>query len=768
MLNSIIKVDLHIHSSASSYKDGKIVGQSDIGHLDSLLDKIDSNGINLFSFSDHNRFDKDLFVAAKEKIDSGKYLNIKNILPAVEFDVAIDDGKPSCHIIAVFDASSEEELSLIKGALQEDPLTLPSDFYSKDSFEKILRKAGLNVLLIGCQRKDLSNPSGGSNCVSDSCEKPLSFIQSGYINALEYQSSKVEGILINNLTDLPKDIGVSLIAGSDCHEWDAYPLHHKNMIAPKDKVYYFQIKALPSFMGLVLAFSAPQSRFKRTNREYKFIKSFTVQDKEYDLSNGINVIIGENGSGKSTLLNGIALGESNIKHAYMKRILKDNGFSVDDENLEMVKLVTQSQLIDNNNNEKSIFGNEVTFNRINNTNFEKAIHDYCFDILNKIESKISFTSKLNSLDKDFVFNYELDGTATYYVQIVESDNFSKTTNNYSDRLESINGILKTIKEEYGMDIYNDDEKRKLKEAFELITELKASISKKYLDAKAESMIKNIISSKIKDYNSLIDCISNTADSDKRTYNSGKQIFIDNILGTIREKNKYEEITIRKQVLNSEDGCSIVQDGGFDFVTKSKYNDVPDIFDELLKKLFVSDYQNEASLLEITTSSQLISAIRGASSIDNYKQKYKDNSDKFVEEFEKESYTIVSSTSKMQIGNTLGEKSIVFYRFITKKGEDKRIYVIDQPEDNISNPIIIAELIKYLSELRDKAQIIFATHNPLLVINLDVDNVIYLNNINGKLNIKNGCLEDKDILNVVADNMDGGRDAIRRRLKVYGN
>ena len=194
----------------------------------------------------------------------------------------------------------------------------------------------------------------------------------------------------------------------------------------------------------------------------------------------------------------------------------------------------------------------------------------------------------------------------------------------------------------------------------------------------------------------------------------------------------------------------------------------DIFDELLKKLFVSDYQTETSLFGITTSSQLVSAIRGASNIDNYKQKYKDNTDKFVEEFEKESYTIVSSTSKMRIGNTLGEKSIAFYRFITKKGEDKRIYVIDQPEDNISNPRIIAELIKYLSELRDRAQIIFVTHNPLLVINLDVDNVIYLNNINGKLTIKNGCLEDKEILNIVAENMDGGRDAIRRRLKVYGN
>ena len=41
MLNSIIKVDLHIHSKASSYKDGIIVEKSNIDNIDVLVDKID-------------------------------------------------------------------------------------------------------------------------------------------------------------------------------------------------------------------------------------------------------------------------------------------------------------------------------------------------------------------------------------------------------------------------------------------------------------------------------------------------------------------------------------------------------------------------------------------------------------------------------------------------------------------------------------------------------------------------------------------------------
>jgi hypothetical protein len=64
-----------------------------------------------------------------------------------------------------------------------------------------------------------------------------------------------------------------------------------------------------------------------------------------------------------------------------------------------------------------------------------------------------------------------------------------------------------------------------------------------------------------------------------------------------------------------------------------------------------------------------------------------------------------------------------------------------------------------------------THNPLLVVNLDVDNVIFVKNNNGQISIKNGCLEYEDektdIIDLIAKNMDGGKETIEKRLKVYG-
>ena len=76
----------------------------------------------------------------------------------------------------------------------------------------------------------------------------------------------------------------------------------------------------------------------------------------------------------------------------------------------------------------------------------------------------------------------------------------------------------------------------------------------------------------------------------------------------------------------------------------------------------------------------------------------------------------------------------------------------------------------MSSIKDKKQVILVTHNPLLVVNLDVDNVIHLTNKNNIIEVKSGALEYENekysILNLIRDNLDGGYEAIERRLKIY--
>ncbi len=52
-----------------------------------------------------------------------------------------------------------------------------------------------------------------------------------------------------------------------------------------------------------------------------------------------------------------------------------------------------------------------------------------------------------------------------------------------------------------------------------------------------------------------------------------------------------------------------------------------------------------------------------------------------------------------------------------------VYVIDQPEDQISQVAIKKHVLGAFKRMSANRQVLMITHNPLFVVNLDVDNVI---------------------------------------------
>ena len=68
------------------------------------------------------------------------------------------------------------------------------------------------------------------------------------------------------------------------------------------------------------------------------------------------------------------------------------------------------------------------------------------------------------------------------------------------------------------------------------------------------------------------------------------------------------------------------------------------------------------------------------------------------------------------------------------------------------------------------QVLMVTHRPQFIVNLDVDNVIYIGNTEGHLYIQSGALEYRDenynILDIISDHIECGLDTLRRRWKRY--
>jgi len=765
--NSVIKIDLHIHSKASEYKENiDIVSQSTKENISILLSKLNEYKVNLFSITDHNRFDSDLYEALIHALNApnNPYPFVKGVLAGIEFDVKLDEAMQKCHIIAVFNAENDlTKLRHIESVISNKLLTEKDAAYQKNEFEEVLKEIGLDTILIASQSKDIHNHNGKHNALSDSVANVEEIIKVGYINALEFHKPKVEGILINNLTNLL--LPISLFSGSDCHDWNHYPYH--DAINQNKEFHYSKAKILPTFKGLLMAVTSPETRFNcRDNSNKIFFNGICFGDKVIPIVNGVNAIIGENGSGKTTLLR-LINGKTN--DTYVKKLIADNNLKINsDIEPAKIKYIQQGDIINKFNDQtlfKSAEGNN--FNELDNSAFIKAYTDYAKDLKGSINNTINRERSINGLTKLTITYDESLQDKCYYINIACQKGFEEISNPHKQPLKDINDLIskieELIKQEY-FQVYVE-QFNTLRNELETI---KASIESKSKVVAYEANVKNIIHGCIRDYSRKVKQNSNSKDQEIQEYNSKKQSFIDSIIEAIKLSLSSINLTwpIAPSVLC---GVSINPKSGFNFNREAMYNGIS-MIENFYSKMFINQHNNIEKLKVINTNDKFKEAIRGCTSVSYLEEKWKENFEKFISESIKTN-DYITDGSNQQIGNTLGEMSLSYYKYFTEDAENWNVLIVDQPEDNISNNNISKNLISYFNHIRNEKQLIFVTHNPLLVVNLDVDNVVFIRNNKGILTIDQGCLEYEDeqnnILEIIANNMDGGKETIEKRLKVYG-
>lgn len=761
MLNDIIKIDLHIHSRASEYKENKTnVKYSTIEYLDTLFSKLQQHGINLFSITDHNRFDSTLYKKANEIIISRKFNAVNSILAGVEFDVKLEMREKSCHIITIFNAKEDNDYKKIEEEINKKQLNSKEDSYSKEDYEKLLKLIGLDVILIANQRKDIENTDGYHNSLNDATISPYEYLQIGYISALEYQKPSVQGILQNCLKDFPKRI--PMITGSDCHEWIGYPKHYSSQSTLQNK-YFTKIKMLSTFRGLLMAFTSPETRFDRRKIEnVNFLKKIMINGNALIFDNGINAIIGENGSGKTTLIKSI-IGD---KAKYIKDLIKKNNIIIEDVNISVIKNIGQSEIINRFNDGKLFRKEDNQFENIDQSLFESKINGYARSLQSYINKNITIESRKNNLKNHSIIIDTSKEGSTYFIDVDDIPDFSNIQNKHKERREELKKVYDILELEKDTNYYKKNEIIEIDNILKSIYNLLKKIIFRDKNIQKDIRLRNIITSKINDYKILTNEKSNSKDKEVTEYNTLINKIKTEIISILKDENIENKLPIFPDKIS---GVSSKEANGFVFQKEAKYNDQC-LKEEFFKSMFNQSYWNDDSINTINNINDFVKAIRGANQ-DNYSFKWDNNVAKFIEAFTQESSYIKEVTSSVEIGNTMGEISIVYYKFQTHNNDNWEVLIIDQPEDNISNYRISLELIKYFNDLRlsSNKQIIFVTHSPLLVVNLDVDNVIFLQNNNGKIDVKSGCIEDEEngILDLIANYMDGGKEMIEKRLNLYG-
>ena len=115
----------------------------------------------------------------------------------------------------------------------------------------------------------------------------------------------------------------------------------------------------------------------------------------------------------------------------------------------------------------------------------------------------------------------------------------------------------------------------------------------------------------------------------------------------------------------------------------------------------------------------------------------------------------------------GTQTNILMEYIVSKQTEIPL-LIDQPEDNIDNETIYTKLTEWFEKLKLKRQVIVVTHDANIVINADAENVIIANkNEKNEFTYTYGALEYNGILERISVILDGGVEAVERRLKKYG-
>ena len=777
IVKSGLKLDLHIHSCVSRNKDGKKVKNNTIENIPVLVKKLDENGVNMCAITDHDLFSFDMYSELKNY--ENKDYSIRKVFPGVEFSVNFrtDLDCKTIHVVAIFSDENDSKIKKIETVLNNNRPN-ENGAYSEESFLNVLRNIDLDTILIAHQKTSLSSSLTRDNDANSLGEKKFfEFIYTDYFEAFEYKNKRNEIFNKSFLNQHDVMEKVSFVTGTDCHDWTSYPQE-----TPNDKTTdfpYTYAKCLPTFKGLVMAMT-DHTRLKRVNSFFsqsdKFFDNLILEidDKTVTIpfSQGINVIIGDNSVGKSALLHAIT---KYFKLDDMTTLKKGYKNYFKNENIKIKQVITKRDLFcfDMQGEVKNKFDE-------NKLKADAFFKDYFPPDIDIKQYETIIISEIEKLKQYLTTKFELDKRISELNQFpIEFVNDTPKSLHFSNYLrnskvktihldniqETLNDIINKLKETYTLELDETDS-----QFINEVVEKLSSINAKYLSRKNELINENNRKEKIATIIGKVSTEHNKTISDdskrRNKFSTSSEHTIQEIVEIIKGFRDLITYTPNiEEVVITPKTNKVFK---YEFVTKTQ---IEKINTKYIISLINSPIKKDCCLdLKTVTEEELESILR-----------YKDNSKWVVTDFiEKikeqvkqdlsQRHNIIKDGVDRYAELSAGFNSKIYFDLISHEPTKTGIYIIDQPEDNVSQTSISENLIDYFKEMSENHQIIMVTHNPQFIVNLDIDNLIYISKDSKGIKFQSGALEysceDYNILDIVATNIDGGLDSIHKRWKRY--
>lgn len=762
-----IYTDLHIHTSDNADSINKHYDVNLLINKIKAFSKVDCSNL-MISLTDHNIINKkaycDLLQIKDLHVLLGVELHIRNY----------DECSPyHCHIY--FDISKdniENEIDNINVILSElypkKMVSMNDTIPHLEEISKAFEKYEYIMLPHGGQSHntfDDSFPRDKNISFDNALERNIYYNQfDGFTSRSNTGITKTE----KYFSKLGINSFVNLITCTDNYYPDKYPSGKSN----DDDFTPTWINSKPTFQGLRLALSEKTRLFYQKDQPIfsrDFIKKVTLRNEKIDidveLTPGLNVIIGGSSSGKTLVMD-------SIYNAINKSFNENNVYS--DYDVESISVENPVGSIPHYINQ-----------------------NYIIKLID--EDKDEGIERIDIIRNTFLSHDDLDSIA-----VQELAKLKNTINDLFKSVSNIERLQKSI--------------RNIKHFPRLITksEVKENYINKWIPSKQvqnslelpATILKQIEDTfeeltKLSNSNPFIDSNTiwksiNIIKQELEKAKSKKEVS-DNIIKVIykykKDFDENEALEKTADVRNNREFQNLL-DSLTDYLQyytlfyssldklqkfKFKYNSNP-ILSNGHKLSIESKFElNETKILEAINSvlptANKLSGLNGIKPGDLFTEKMdgriRGHADKVYKEIEKENkrkYVIVTKDGKNFESLSPGWKTAILLDIILGYTQDSAPIFIDQPEDNLATNYINLDLINGIKKCKMHKQLIIISHNATIPMLADAQNIILCRNMNGKIVIRSGAMEDsidgKRVIDSIAEITDGGKASVKKRVKKY--
>lgn len=787
VVDSGYKIDLHIHSVSSRGKDKAKVSFNTLEHVDVLANRLTENAVQICAITDHDVFDYEMYrkLKAYEEEESS---SIIKVFPGVEFSVQFSgpEGAVVVHVIAIFNDEDDEKVKCIGQNLVNadgSPAYDGDMAFSEEKFLSILRNINIDTILIAHQKSSLSASHPYKNdakTVGD--ERFQEFVYTDYFEAFEFKNRKNEVFNKSFLNMHQMQGDIRFITGSDCHDWQFYP-----QADSKDKVdfVYTYVKCLPNFRGLVMAIT-DHRRIKTTNSFFNPTETYTkeiqlsIDGTEFTvpLSRGINVVIGDNSIGKSMLLHKLTGYRKQQDSKLTKTVVSGYNKYLKKYKIEIGTEIPASEVFafDMQGEVRSKFETE----KIKSDDFLKPYYPaainpdpYKEKVLRKLQQIFAY------LEEKFAIEL-LENQLGRFVIIDESDSQAESLsfvgsvardNRRVEGMESVCSDLDVVIEKIGTLTENKwldpEDAQELGAIVEVLNDMAARYrlkkGKTEFENKKIALFQAAVNSFKQKYNASV------SDSQKRLSNYNEQV--NGAIEAIGEILIRRARNIVPDFSFQSESIGILTNRVYDYEFNSRL-EITEIDEAYIRDLFASEMNKGTSktVLEMSLS-ELADALHrftGAPS-----EALEELRNRVMERINNDfapKFTITQAGTDRTQELSDGFNAQIYFDLLSYEDSHPGMYIIDQPEDNISQKAIREYLLDRFKVMGENRQVLIVTHNPQFIVNLDVDNVIFIGKENDSFIVQSGALEyrngEYNILDIISNHIEGGLETLRRRWKRY--